>query len=181
MEGSLDKMGKMLFTNLEENWEISQSLKELKDLRAQNETNLLAKAEKQQKAKDDPVRFEALAKELESLNEVMKCNEKIELEMEANLEKNLKEKKQIEEKILATSYQYGGGNKEVNRCREDLEKSFHELDDEKKVPWNGMKVIEKEFIGLHKEKIEKDNKIQQLEKEIDEMKRQLAEKVLDYI
>jgi len=36
-DGSLDALGKALFANLEEHWEISQSLKELRELKKQNE------------------------------------------------------------------------------------------------------------------------------------------------
>jgi len=170
-DGSLDALGKALFANLEENWEISQSLKELRDLRKQNEDAILAKMEEKRGVEDEEL-IQAIAKEIESLNEVMSNNEKIETEMEANLEKNVKEKKQIEEKMLAASSQYAStGNN--NKYYESLDRSFEKISGGDK---NSV-FIEKEFIDLHKEKVEKDHKILQLEQEIDKMRRELAEKV----
>jgi len=173
-DGSLDALGKALFANLEEHWEISQSLKELRELKKQNEEAIIIKMEEQQNLEDNEL-AQTIAKEIEALGEVMSNNEKIEIEMENNLERNMKEKKQIEEKMLVASTQYAStGN--PNKYYDSLEKSFEHLSGDK-ILLNDKAEIEKEFIDLHKEKAEKDNKILQLEQEINKMRRELAEKV----
>ena len=54
-------------------------------MRTQNESNLLAKVEEQEKYSLDLLTSERLAKEIASLKEVMEYNEKVEGEMQASL------------------------------------------------------------------------------------------------
>jgi len=95
--------------------------------------------------------------------------------MQANLDKNVQEKKQIEEKMLVASSQY---TTLVNaaKCYDGLEKTLSNPHTEKNT-LNEKISLGKEFIDLHKEKAEKDSKIHELEQEISKMKRELAEKV----
>jgi len=160
---------------LEENWEIKQSLKELRELKGQNEVNLALKKEEQLRAGDSLELYEKLEKEITALNEVMTNNEKIEAEMQANLDKNVQEKKQIEEKMLVASSQY---TTLVNaaKCYDGFEKTLSNQHTEKNT-LNEKISLGKEFVNLHKEKAEKDTKIHELEQEISKMKRELAEKV----
>ena len=143
-DGSLDALGKALFANLEEHWEISQSLKELRELKKQNEEAIIIKMEEQQNLEDNEL-AQTIAKEIEALGEVMSNNEKIEIEMENNLERNMKEKKQIEEKMLVASTQYAStGN--PNKYYDSLEKSFEHLSGDK-ILLNDKAEIEKEVTG----------------------------------
>jgi len=84
MELALDNLGSKLLNNLEENSEINQTLKELNELRIQNETTLNARIIDLEKSIHNVEIFTKLSSEIVSLKKVMENNEIIENENKDN-------------------------------------------------------------------------------------------------
>ena len=177
VEVALDNLGSKLLSNLEENSEINQTLKELKDLKVQNEIILNARIIDLEKSINNVEIFTRLSSEIVALKRVMENNEKIEAETNENLKKNLEEKKMLQEKILQVTQQnYQASQDNISYCQE-LEKNLEILNFERLGLWNQNVEIFNQAKSLAMEKMEKDQQILQLENYIQEMQRKLGEKV----
>jgi len=177
VEVALDNLGSKLLSNLEENSEINQTLKELKDLKVQNEIILNARIIDLEKSINNVEIFTRLSSEIVALKRVMENNEKIEAETNENLKKNLEEKKMLQEKILQVTQQnYQASQDNISYCQE-LEKNLEILNFERLGLWNQNVEIFNQAKSLAMEKMEKDQQILQMEKYIQEMQRKLGEKV----
>jgi len=177
VEVALDNLGSKLLSNLEENSEINQTLKELKDLKLQNEITLNARIIDLEKSINNVEIFTRLSSEIVALKRVMENNEKIEAETNENLKKNLEEKKMLQEKILQVTQQnYQASQDNISYCQE-LEKNLEILNFERLGLWNQNVEIFNQAKSLAMEKMEKDQQILQLENYIQEMQRKLGEKV----
>ena len=176
-ENKLDELGARLLAVLEETWELTQSLEELRELKTQNEATLKAKLEEFELAKEDPILKQKLDEEINELREVMGNNEKIEAEMESNLRKNMEEKKAIQDSILKFSTETKT-NQNLQTYYKQLEATCNALTREKTDLENKNKEIKEEAITLAKQKEEKESRIQELEKQVEKLKRALYEKDL---
>lgn len=149
IETVLESLGGRLLSNLEENCEINQTLKELKELKSQNDALLKLKISELENSYGDMTEFSKITQEIISLRTVMDNNYAIEKETEEKLKKNLHEKKALQEKILQVT-------------NEKISAQSHNI---------------KEAQDLAKQKSEKDSQIVALEQYILDMQQKLAEKV----
>ena len=163
----LDEISHRLFTNLEENWEITQSLNELKDLRIQNEINLKEKLSQLEGLTNEP-ESQKLIDEIQQLKEVMLSNEKIYYEVQQNLARNNDDKATIQENVKDVACSSYDSNKLAQNCRA--------LNMEKNELYSINQEIKNEALCLAKQKEEKYNKILKLEREMQLMKQKLVEK-----
>ena len=163
----LDEISHRLFTNLEENWEITQSLNELKDLRIQNEMNLKEKLSQLEDLTNE-LESQKLIDEIQQLKEVMLNNEKIYYEVQQNLARNNEDKATIQENVKDVTCSSYDSNKLAQNCKV--------LNMEKNELYNINQEIKNEALSLAKQKEEKDNKILKLEHEMQLMKQKLVEK-----
>ena len=175
-ESCLDDLGRKLLGLFEENWEIKQSSNELSELRAQNEAALKAKTLELENASGDETLSNRLMEEIAALNEVMSNNEKIEKEMNDNLEKSNQEKKEIQSRILQMISQNSQTTRQelLKDTMRGVGASQQELDSGNS---------EDDFITQRKGGTEKknSNKVMKLQSELEVMKKQLAEKVTSHI
>lgn len=174
-ENKLDELGTRLLAVLEETWELTQSLEELRELKTQNEATLKNKLEEYETAKDDPAAKQKLDEEINELREVMTNNEKIEAEMEGTLRKNMEEKKVIQDTILKFSTETKT-NQNLQLYYKQLEQTCNALTKEKSNLETQNREMKKEAITWAKEKEEKDLRIQELERQVEALKRALIEK-----
>lgn len=176
VDNCLDDLGKDLLNILEENWEITQATNELRELKAQNDATLKLKVSELQKAVGDVELYNKIEAEIASLKEVMNNNEKIEKEVEANLQTSNEEKKLVQSKILdLISQNVKNPQSPSNSTRSpQIEKSLKLLGiDSEALDF----VAHRESEVVERQNKAKDDKIHELEWELQKMKRELAEKV----
>lgn len=178
---TLEELGNKLLSNLEEHWEIRQSLNELQELKKQNERLI----EQRQKEFDEMGKTpdNEIAKDIEAIKENMESNEKILKEMQAALEKNAEERKNIQEKIKSLGNQdltARGEEKDgftARNTQDGLVSLCKVLNVEKLELQAENAEMKRETMLLNKLKNEKDMKISKLEQEVEIMKKKLQEKV----
>ena len=105
VEGQLREISQKILANLEENWEINQTIHELRDLRHQNEKNLDVKRKRLEKLNNGSLvgsseEIKRQAEEIDSLGGIMDNNERILDEMEKALSKNQEDKKSLYNNML---------------------------------------------------------------------------------
>lgn len=139
-ERIFEELGQKVFQNLEENWEISQTIRELEQLKLINQKRLKELEEKRGEIEGGAESPSGICQEITSLSLIMTNNEKVYKEMHFTLMKNLEEKKNLQESLSILTGRGGGGGK-----------------------------FEEESI--------QETKMQQMSRELEEMKKKLAEKV----
>ena len=177
INSNIEDLGGRLFRVLEENWEIKQTLAELEELKVKNEQELATK----QAILDgkivpkEPISKEKLFEDLMKLKENMANNERILKEMQESMNKNIEEKKKIQEKINFLTSQAHSARTDVPEG--DLHTLCRVLNMEKIDLQNQNKEIKNEARNLAREKNQKESEIKNLQREMENMKKQLQEKV----
>jgi len=178
IDNCLDDLGQKLLAIFEESWEVSQSINELKGLREQNETILKGKIKELENAVGDVPLYNKVTEEISALKEVMGNNDNILKEMEANLQASSQEKNVVQGQILEIISQSARGA-QITQSDENFQhinKGFQLLERESQILDLNFS-SRKEVPALVKENIKKDDKIRNLEEELQLMKKQLNEKV----
>ena len=178
IDNCLDDLGQKLLAIFEESWEVSQSINELKGLREQNETILKGKIKELENAVGDVPLYNKVTEEISALKEVMANNDNILKEMEANLQASSQEKNVVQGQILEIISQSARGA-QITQSDENFQhinKGFQLLERESQILDLNFS-SRKEVPALVKENIKKDDKIRNLEEELQLMKKQLNEKV----
>lgn len=162
-----EDLGKKIYANLEENWEIKQSLHELKDLKLENENSLkncLTALSQVIEDADSAAFREKLTQEIASIQKIMENNEKVQREMEQALEKNHADKRKLQEnmrklnKILVSKEQVP-----KNQDFENLLLSLKMLRLEKLDLYSENLELRSTISRINEEKAAKDCKIEELE------------------
>ena len=161
----LEELGQKLLADFEESWEIRQSLNELEALQKQNE-KLLQQHQEQNDEKGSPLL------DIKAIQANMANNQKILNEMKEALEKNLEDRKLIQEKIANLSMK-----QEIKNSQEGLANLCRALNMEKMELQAENAEIKKEARILAKQRSERDERISKLEQEVERMKKKLEEKV----
>ena len=190
LEVKIEGISQKILTNLEENWEIKQSVLELKNLKISNEMTLKEKQKKLEILKNDNPIFlnlnpnnkliynssngfdsrrnleiESLEKDIKLLEETMLNNDKILAQMEAHMSKTVEIRDRLHDDML----------------------KFHEKNNEKLVIDLKMacEILNKEKMDLHAQNIEmkkkeenmaklqeeKENTIKEMQKQLEVMKK----------
>ncbi|EAR88581.2 kinesin motor catalytic domain protein (macronuclear) [Tetrahymena thermophila SB210] len=174
--GEMEELSGQIFLNIEENWEITQTLKDLEQLRQKNQQNLIARQEEQklllkttmtEQVKDEILK---LSQEIQTIQANMDNNDKVFQELQNNLEKNNQQKKQLREKIKLIVESNENGQEK------SLEETCRLLQLEKMDLFSQNIEIKKEAQTLALEKEKTVNKLKQMEREMELMKQQLQEK-----
>ena len=176
---SLDELGQKIMANFEEHWEIRQTLNELQGLKKQNDvilekkkTELLIVAKEVEKD---------LIHDIETIQLNMSSNDKFLKEMQAALDKNLEERKKMQDKITNLSAKDGflsGTEENINYSQDGLARLCRILNVEKMELQAENLQIKKKAQSLLEQKQEKDKRISKLEQEVERMKKKLDEKVI---
>lgn len=172
-DGGIEQTSNQIFEKLEQHWEINQTLKELKDLEAQNKRNLeeLNKHLSQLLAdnnSDHQEKIGTLKAHIQELKQIMENNQKIKEEVESSLRSNLEESKKLNGKIAecASTLNNHEEMQLVKKLMQIEKMGIHEQNAE----------IKKEALQLAKEKMAKNKQISQMEEELRLMRQQLEEK-----
>ncbi|KAL4469452.1 hypothetical protein ABPG74_004705 [Tetrahymena malaccensis] len=174
--GEMEELSGQIFLNIEENWEITQTLKDLEQLRQKNQQNLIARQEEQklllkttmtEQVKDEILK---LSQEIQTIQANMENNDKVFQELQANLEKNNQQKKQLRDKIKQIVESNENGQEK------SLEETCRLLQLEKMDLFSQNIEIKKEAQTLALEKEKTVNRLKQMEREMELMKQQLQEK-----
>ena len=96
-EKLFEEIGEKIFQNLQENWEISQSLNELNELHLQNEDRFRGLLEKKEIEGENNVNSSNLDQEIKGLKLIMENNEKVKRDLEFSLMTNQAEKRSLQE------------------------------------------------------------------------------------
>lgn len=145
-ERLFEEIGEKIFQNLQENWELSQSLNELNELQAQNEERLKACLEK--KTSGEGVDLVALEHEVKGLRLIMENNEKVKKDLEFSILTNHAEKKSLQEYL-----------RNLNNLKEESHLSLDFLKDDGENPGNNsmrMREMEREMELMRRKLAEKD-------------------------
>lgn len=196
LELKVHNISHQILTNLEENWEIKQSVIELKNLKISNEISLKEKKKKLDILKNqNPIfinfypqnqiyqgnlmtpaskksyEIEILEKDIKSLEETMKNNDKILLQMETHLSKTVEMRNRLHDDMLKIN------EKNNDKLVNDLKMACEILNKEKNELKTQNIEMKKNEERLAKLQEEKDFTIQEMQKQIDFMKNKLNEKV----
>jgi len=191
LEIKFEGISQRILANLEDNWEIKQSVLELKNLQMINENTFRDKKRRLETLKQENAIFinyqqnsrfstnkttifeaETLTKDLKILEENMHNNEKILKEMEGNLMKNA-EKKEILQKEMLRIHE-----KNNEKLIGDLKLACDVLNEEKIEIVKKNKEIKRIEEGLVRLQEEKERTIKEMQREIEFMKKKLYEKVI---
>lgn len=196
LELKVHNISHQILTNLEENWEIKQSVIELKNLKITNEISLKEKKRKLDVLKNQNPLFidfyhqnhiyqgnlmtpaskksyeiEILEKDIKSLEETMKNNDKILLQMETHLSKTVEMRNRLHDDMLKIN------EKNNDKLLNDLKMACEILNKEKNELKTQNLEMKKNEERLAKLQEEKDFTIQEMQKQINFMKNKLNEKV----
>lgn len=161
-----DILGKKIYSNLEENWEIKQSLNELKELKEQNEFSLKKFLNQLAISLDDPnnsFKKEKITEEILGINLIMENNEKVQKEMDSALEKNLTEKRSLQEAMRKLNLVIISENDHRNKDLENISITCKMLRLEKLDLYSQNLEMRNTIFQLTEEKKGKDLRIQELE------------------
>lgn len=169
LSSKLEGLEGNLFRILEEHWEIKQTVMELEQLQLANEEIL--------RNKEDPGASTGMADstEIQKIKENMINNEQILAEARAALKRNLEEKQRIQQEIanLAASIPNSNGVAPES----DMTGLCHMLKLEKIDLINQNAEIKEQAKNLARETVRKDREIEHLQREMEKIKQELAEKV----
>ena len=169
LSSKLEGLEGNLFRILEEHWEIKQTVMELEQLQLANEETL--------RNKEDPGASTGMADstEIQKIKENMINNEQILAEARAALKRNLEEKQRIQQEIanLAASIPNSNGVAPES----DMTGLCHMLKLEKIDLINQNAEIKEQAKNLARETVRKDREIEHLQREMEKIKQELAEKV----
>lgn len=175
-----EELGKKIYANLEENWEIKQSLNELRDLKLQNENSLKRCLNALSSILDEPNSCderEKITDEIVSINLNMENNEKVEKEMELALEKNFNEKKHLQETMRKLNQTIISDHAHKSKDIENLSLSCKMLRLEKLDLYSQNLELRNTIFQLNEEKKIKDVKMVELEETILKLRNELSLKV----
>ncbi|KRX02216.1 P-loop containing nucleoside triphosphate hydrolase [Pseudocohnilembus persalinus] len=117
-----DDLSQKIFSNLEECWEIQQSLKDLKQLNEQNEHDLQIKTQElariKQESPQNQQEVQMINEQIKELKSIILNNQNIYYDMLKNMEQNQAEKKQIQQ-LVQTNISYS--NYKQNNSQENLQ------------------------------------------------------------
>lgn len=175
-----EDLGKKIYSNLEENWEIKQSLNELKDLKLQNENSLKNCLNTLAMVIEDPnsgAKREKITEEIVSINQIMENNEKVQREMEAALEKNLGEKKVFQQELKKLNQNIVSEQNSRTKDLENLALACKMLRLEKLDLFSQNLELRNTIFQMTEERKSKDNRIQELEDLVIKLKSESSLKV----
>jgi len=168
-EKMIDEASHKIFENLEQNWEISQTLRELEDLEFQNKDMLENLYRQLETLSPENMMFkDQILIQIEELRTTMENNEKIRGELTNTLRGNLLENTNLKENLgeFASSV----------HTLEDIELAKKLLHIDKLDIMTQNTQIKKEALSLAKAKSTQNKQISQMEEEMRKMKSQLEEK-----
>jgi kinesin family protein 18/19 len=158
-----------IFAYIEENWEISQSLKELTVLEEQNKERLQTLQQTLETTGQEEYEFtESLNQQIATLRQTMDSNETIKKEVENSLKLNQIETRNLKDKLMEYASSVD--------TYEDIQLAKKFIDIERMDVQTQNVEIKKEAMNLAKEKIMKSKQISQMEEEMKLMRQQLQEK-----
>ena len=168
-ENNLDEASDKILENLEQHWEINQTLRELSDLENQNK-NALINLEKllQTIPEEDIKKLENVNKQILLLKNTMQNNEKIKKDMESTLKINIMENRILKNRLIEFT--------SSAHTIEDLQVAKKLLDIEKLDVVTQNVEIKKEALNLAKDKMMKSKQICQMEEEMRLMRQEIDEK-----
>ena len=169
-EKMIDEASHKIFENLEQNWEISQTLRELDDLESQNREmldNLYHQLNNL--SPENQVYKEAIITQIEELKTTMENNQGIKSDLTTTLQRNLLENTNLKENLgeFASSV----------HTLEDIELAKKLLHIDKLDIMTQNTQIKKEALSLARAKSTQNKQIFQMEEEMRKMKAELEEKV----
>ena len=194
LELKFEAISHRILANLEENWEIKQSLLELRNLQIANENASLEKKRRFELLKQENALFlnyeqngrftnkstiferknaetENLQKDLKALEEIMKNNDRILKEIEGNLVRNKEKKEALHEEMLRIH------EKNNEKLVGEMKIACDGLNEEKKEMGRKNREMKRIEEGLVKIQEEKERTIKEMQREIEGMRRKLEEKV----
>lgn len=169
-EKKIEEASHKIMENLEQNWEISQTLRELSELEQQNKTTLQNLYQHLDKvSEEDKVYREQILRQIETLKGTMENNEKTKNEIVSTLQGNLLENRNLKDQLVEFA-------SSVDTLEDiELAKKLLHIDKLDIVTQNTQ--IKKEALNLAKAKIQQNKQISQMEEEMRQMKAMLQEKV----
>lgn len=169
LSSKLEGLEGNLFRILEEHWEIKQTVMELEQLQLANEETL--------RNKEDPGASTGMADstEIQKIKENMINNEQILAEARAALKRNLEEKQRIQQEIANLAASIPNSNSVAPES--DMTGLCHMLKLEKIDLINQNAEIKEQAKNLARETVRKDREIEHLQREMEKIKQELAEKV----
>ena len=165
LEENIDGIGSKIFENLEENWEITQTLNELYQLNVDNQKHM-NEIKKSLNGNNNIEQKEEIEEKINCLLNTMNNNDRIQNEMEMALVFNQREKKNLENSL-----------KEMTKNNQNLENKCNELVKEKIDLYSKNVEIEKAAKNLTKEKQIKEGKIIEMQEKLAKMAKELEKKV----
>jgi len=169
-EQRIDTTSHKILDNLEQNWEIAQTLQELYDLETQNnETLAELYAKLSNIPHEDQFLREQVLKQIETLKKTMESNEKTKNDIVNTLQGNIKENNDLKAQLVEFA--------STVDTLEDIElaKKLLDLDKMNLVAQN--REIKKEALNLAKAKVQQNKQISQMEEQMRIMQAMLMEKV----
>ena len=165
----IDEASSKIFENLEQHWEINQTLRDLADLESQNENALInLQRVLETTPEKDVLKLEQINKQILMLRSTMENNEKIKRDMENTLKINLVENRTIKDRLIEFTSSV--------HTIEDLQVAKKLLDIEKLDVVTQNAEIKRETLSLAKYKILKNKQISQMEEEMRLMRQEIEEK-----
>lgn len=176
-----EDLGKKIYSNLEEKWEIKQSLGELKELKIQNENSLKNCLNTLATIIDDPnsgqIR-EKLTEEIVAVNQIMENNEKLQKEKEVTLDRNQGEKKMLHQELKRLNQNMVSEENSKNKDLENLALACKMLRLEKLDLFYQNLELRNTIFQMTEDRKEKDQRIQELEDLVIKLKSEGSLKVL---
>ena len=142
-ERLFEEIGESIFQNLQENWEVQQSINELNELQTQNEDRMKNLLERIQKEGNR----EAFEQEIKGLKLIMENNEKVKKGLEFSMITNQNEKKSLQEYLRS----FNKDEKGSESSHGDSTQKMREM--EKEMESMRRKLAEKDLL------LEKNNKL----------------------
>lgn len=161
-----EELGKKIYSNLEEKWEIKQSLGELKELKIQNENSLKNCLNTLATIIDDHnsgQMREKLTEEIVAVNQIMENNEKVHKEKEATLDKNLAEKNTLQQELKRLNQNMVSEENSRTKDLENLALACKMLRLEKLDLFYQNLELRNTIFQITEDRKEKDKRIQELE------------------
>lgn len=197
LQGKIENISKKILTNLEENWEIKQSVLELKNLKHSNDIAMKEKKHNLEILKHenpiflntDPLNkflynnisngsdtrktmeISTLQKDLKALEETMQNNDKILTQMEEHMLKTVETRDRLHVDMVKLH------EKNSEKLVNDLKTACEILNKEKMNLHAQNLEMKKKEENMAKIQEEKDSRIKEMQREIEKMKKKLDEKV----
>ena len=174
-EKRIDQASHKIFENLEQNWEINQTLRELNELELQNKDTLQNLYQHlEHVSEEDRVYREQILRQIETLKTTMDSNERIKRETANTLQGNLLENRNLKEQLIEFASSVD--------TLEDIELAKKLLDIDRLDMMTQNTEIKKQALNLAKARVQQNKQISQMEEEMRQMKAMLYEKVnLTYV